>query len=61
LAPKKEQLWAIWNDRVGVFSYTITDRRTLAINEHMDRQGATWEACRSRGDKVVKVMVEVIE
>lgn len=59
-APKKELAWAIFNERVGIYWGSVTDTRVCAILNHTEIQGLTWKQCRDRGDRAVKVRIEVV-
>lgn len=60
-APKKELAWAIFNERVGIYWGSVTDTRVCAVLEHTDAQGLTWRQCRQRGDRAVRVRIELVE
>jgi hypothetical protein len=60
MAPKIQLAWAIWNDRSGIFYGTVTDTRVCAILEQIETQELTWEDCRRRGDRAVKIRIEVV-
>ena len=52
--------WAVYNERCGFFLCTISDSCPCAIMEHADLQRITWDQCRQRGDRVVRIRIEVL-
>jgi hypothetical protein len=51
----------IWNERTGSFFNTVSENRVCAILDHCRCQWISWEACRERGDRAVKLRIEVLE
>ena len=56
--PKAERMWAI----TGVFGlYCDTAfTRTDMISKHCAALGRTWQYCRNKGDRAIKVLVSPI-
>ena len=54
---KPEIMWAIVG-KYGLYCGTWL-RRCDAINQHCKDKGASWGACRKRGDRAVKVRVSL--
>ena len=52
---KPETMWAI-HGKFGFYTGTGLLRKDI-IKEHTDKLGKTWEYCKDKGDKAVKVIV----
>lgn len=61
MKPKKGEIcWAVWNPRLGIYFHTVTDTRSCAIADRVSASGKDWKWCRRRGDRAVKVRIEVL-
>lgn len=62
---KGERMWAVLNPRGGVYFASFSDTRRTAILDHVNclrsnGLDATWAKCRARGDRAVRVRVEIL-
>lgn len=53
---KPETMWAIYNPSIG-FYVGAQFTKSEAINAHTRDKGETWEECRAKGDRAVKVIL----
>ncbi|MDA8138004.1 MAG: hypothetical protein M0036_05050 [Desulfobacteraceae bacterium] len=57
---RAEIAWAVWNPRTGIYYYTVNDHRSGAILAHVEHQLRLWKTCYLRGDRAVKVRLQVL-
>ena len=59
---KPEKMWAVWNKSFGFYIGTWLSREE-AIHYHVASKepGQTWEFCKKRGDRVVRVEIKAAE
>lgn len=59
---KPEKMWAIWNKNFGFYIGTWLSREE-AIHYHVESKtaGATWEFCKSRGDRCIRVEISAAQ
>ena len=56
---KPEEMWAIYNPRIGFYYGTNQLRRDM-IALHIKDKGYRWDFCKKRGDVAVKVLISAI-
>jgi len=59
---KPEKMWAIWNKQFGFYIGTWLSREE-AIHYHVENKtaGATWEFCKKRGDRCIRVEISAAQ